>query len=245
MSDQQSAGKLEVLLTQVKETGQTLAALDAEKKLLDSSPAFRQVNTLISRARPALADNPMQDLLPALVTPPAGWRAVHASELVMAMSSLEAVLEACVLGGKIAQPDVGLAAIVDDELRDRCLDLLTREGKTDTAISAACVVLEDRIRRSAGLTPEDIGVGLVDKALGPDHGILEFDVPSAELKGIHGLYRGVIAVFKNPTSHRVVPDYDATRGGQVIGLVDLLLQMLGKAKKRRSKAEGARPTRRL
>jgi len=46
------------------------------------------------------------------------------------------------------------------------------------------------------------------------------------------LCRGVIGFFKNPTSHRVIEDYDLTRARQVVGLIDTLLQLLREAKKR-------------
>jgi uncharacterized protein (TIGR02391 family) len=121
---------------------------------------------------------------------------------------------------------------VDDELRERCTDLLTRPGKADTAVREACVVLEDRLRRAAGLGKEVIGVELVDKCLGPKEGKLVLSEISAEQQGIHQLYRGTIGFFKNPTSHRIIQEYDVTRAREVVGLIDTLLAVLRDAKPR-------------
>jgi uncharacterized protein (TIGR02391 family) len=121
---------------------------------------------------------------------------------------------------------------VDDELRERCLDLLVRPGKADTAVREACVLLEDRIRKVAGLRQDVFGVDVVDQALGQKSGVLLFSDVPAEQQGIHSLYRGVIGFFKNPTSHRLIEDYDVTRARQVVGLIDTLLCSLRDASKR-------------
>jgi hypothetical protein len=76
------------------------------------------------------------------------------------------------------------------------------------------------------------GVDLVDQALSPKSGILVFGDIAAEQQGIHQLYRGVIGFFKNPTSHRLIEDYDLTRARQVVGLIDTLVCCLRDAKKR-------------
>jgi hypothetical protein len=69
------------------------------------------------------------------------------------------------------------------------------------------------------------GVGLIDKALNPKTGVLEFQGTPPEREGLHQLFRGAMGFFKNPTSHQIA-EYDVTRARQVVGLIDVLLQML-------------------
>jgi uncharacterized protein (TIGR02391 family) len=218
-------------------------------ELADTAP--EELDTLISRARRALASAGGSENLPSYVTQEGARydkRTISKGSFLAAAVRLEAVV-ADVLGEE--EPLVAaltreveklrsdlLAAqqhsitFVDDELRERCADLLSRPGKADTAVREACVVLEDRLRHAAGLGKETFGVDLVDKCLSPKDGKLVLtDIP-AEQQGIHALYRGTIGFFKNPTSHRIIQDYDLTRARQVVGLVDTLLAVLRDAKPR-------------
>jgi len=218
-------------------------------EMADSAP--EELDTLISRARRALASGARCEDLPDYITQEGARydkRRVSKGSFLAAAVRLEAVV-ADVLGED--EPLVAtltreveklrsdlLAAqqhsitFVDDEVRERCADLLARPGKADTAVREACVVLEDRLRRAAGLGKEVIGVELVDRCLSPKDGKLVLSEIAAEQQGIHQLYRGTIGFFKNPTSHRIIQEYDVTRARQVVGLIDTLLAVLRDAKPR-------------
>ena len=245
---------LNILLAQAQATAESLRALGSDATFDYSSATFRSVNSLISEAREALEGTVAGALVPQVVNPIRLVDYAGVGDLLVAVSSLAAAVGAAkleeddgeavalreqvdALEAKLTEAEARSAYIVDDELKDRCLDLLVRPGKADTAVRDAAVVLEHRIRKAAGLGPEDYGVGLVDKALSPKTGLLDFGGPKPEREGIHQLYRGVIAFFKNPTSHQIIQDYDVTRARQVVGLIDLLLQLLRDAKRKEPTAQ--------
>jgi uncharacterized protein (TIGR02391 family) len=136
------------------------------------------------------------------------------------------------LEAKVLEAEARAVGIRDDVLHEQCFDLLLRSGRADAAVARACTVLEDRLRSVAGLGPDAYGVNLVDTALKKQTGKLVLSDVDTEQEGAQHLYRGVIGFFKNPTSHRVIEDYDLTRARQVVGLIDTLLQLLRGAKKR-------------
>jgi len=215
----------------------------------DSAP--HELDRLVDRTERALPTDPRQHDLPRRVT--AGltdfeMQLISRASFLAAAARLEAVL-ADVLGeeeplvASLTQEveklrsDLSAAqqrtiSFLDDELRERCADLLARPGKADTAVREACVVLEDRLRRAAALGKATIGVDLVDRCLSPRDGKLLLSDVTAEQQGIHQLYRGTIGFFKNPTSHRLIQEYDVTRARQVVGLIDTLLAILRDAKPR-------------
>jgi uncharacterized protein (TIGR02391 family) len=215
----------------------------------DTAP--KELDRLIQRARQALAsERRLQDVPREVTAELAKFQMQHISRasFLAAAARLEAVI-ADVLGEQEPLVDTltqeveklrsDLSAaqqktitFLDDELRERCADLLARPGKADTAVREACVVLEDRLRRAAGLAKEVIGVELVDRCLSPKDGKLVLSEVASEQQGIHQLYRGTIGFFKNPTSHRIIQEYDVTRARQVVGLVDTLLAVLRDAKPR-------------
>jgi hypothetical protein len=156
----------------------------------------------------------------------------HLSQAREDLTSKISLLEA-----RLSESESRSIAIKDDELRERCLDLLLRSGKADTAVRDATVVLEDRVRRAAQLGNEFYGTGLIDKALNPTKGALEFEGTAQEREGLYQLFRGTVGFFKNPTSHRIVADYKSTRARQVVGLIDVLLQLLQEARKTKAAGE--------
>jgi uncharacterized protein (TIGR02391 family) len=218
----------------------------------DSAP--HELDELIRRAARAIpAGDPRRGDLPRQVTEALArfdMKHISRASFLAAAARLEAVM-ADVLGEQepvVAaltqeverlRSDLSAAqqqtiTFLDDEVRERCADLLARPGKADTAVREACVVLEDRLRRAAELGKEVIGVELVDRCLSPKDGKLVLSEVAAEQQGIHQLYRGTIGFFKNPTSHRIIQEYDVTRARQVVGLIDTLLAVLRDAKPRRT-----------
>lgn len=244
MLDETGRKKLKVVLAQVRATEEILHKLPADQVLSGEHPAIETASSLTVQAREILQGTGLETLVPHYWLQP--WESVNAARAVL--SNLKVLLTVILEeeGGEVAElkaerdllkgmlAEAGLRAqnIVDDQLRDRCLDLLLRPDKADTAVREACVLLEDRIRDAAGLPAELIGADLVTRALHPENGILMLSEIKAEQEAILLLYRGVIGFFKNPTSHRIIENYDLTRARQVVGLIDLLLNLLRDAKRR-------------
>lgn len=92
----------------------------------------------------------------------------------------------------------------DKELRKRCEDILLGEDAFDRAINQATQVLEDRIKKKAGLekTPL-IGLPLVSNAIHKDFSLtkLKFsDEPDVQ-EGYANLFKGIVSIYRNPTHH--------------------------------------------
>lgn len=125
--------------------------------------------------------------------------------------------------------------ITNPTLIGKCLDSF-KDDRYEEAIFSAYKLVEEEVRNKAGLDADDIGVTLMTKALHPDTGRLVIPsckVPS-EQEGVYNLFKGAIAFFKNPISHRTVDYNDRLMAIEIISLADLLLQILSKAKPRAS-----------
>jgi len=255
MPDDASLKQMRIVLAQVRATEHALREVDAGTIFHHSNATFLRVNSLITQAKTVLQGTGLEKSVPQEVSPPSMRTGVIAADLNVAVANLAATLVAALedqdgelpalreevdsLKSQLAGAEVRSLDVVDDELRDRCLDLLMRPDKADTAVREATVILEDRIRRIARLGTDSYGVGLVDKALNPKTGSLHFGRPQREREGLHQLYRGAIGFFKNPASHRIIEDYDVARARQVVGLIDLLLFLLRDAKNEDENADSA------
>lgn len=135
---------------------------------------------------------------------------------------------------KQKDPDVhGLKleeVVKDTNLLSRCSDAFN-DGRYEEAIFSAYKLVEETVRYKAGLSDADIGVNLMSKALNPNTGKLT--IPScklpAEQDGVHSLFRGSIAFFKNPSSHRTVNYEDRLTGIKIIAFAELLLNIISTA----------------
>ena len=247
--DEEIRAQLAIVAAQARELSNTLGTssvseFDSESHLVWAYTQLR------GQALTLLADSPVAKLLPSDLYPNPTYRTVARLDMVAMAGQLATALDTLLLyepgrldqlereketlQAKLGEAETRAVTILDDELRDRCVDLLLRPGKADTVVRDACVVLEDRLRKVAGLPKGVLGVDLVDQALGQKTGVLVFSEMPAEQQGVHQLYRGVIGFFKNPPSHRLIEDYNLTRARQIVGLVDLLLSLLREAKKRKS-----------
>jgi uncharacterized protein (TIGR02391 family) len=117
----------------------------------------------------------------------------------------------------------------DAELLQRTSALI-HVGAFDEAVRNAFVLLEDRLRRSAGKEGVNMtGTRLADYALNAEQGPLakHYGQNRAEREGLHALFAGGFKLFRNPTAHRVV-DFDSIEARFILGFVNLLLHLLGK-----------------
>jgi uncharacterized protein (TIGR02391 family) len=116
--------------------------------------------------------------------------------------------------------------IRDPELRRRCEKFLRAVGDHDQAVREACVVLEDRVRKVSGLTPDDLGVGLMEKAFGGSSPHLRLAEHPEEQKGAMHIYRGVAGFYRGGTAHRLRDDFDPNEALRIVSWVDHLLILL-------------------
>lgn len=95
-------------------------------------------------------------------------------------------------------------SIEDKELHDRCGDILLGEMAFDRAINQATQILEDRIKKKAGLEKTTlIGIPLVSRAIHAkiEHTILKFSDDPDIQEGYSFLFKGIISIYRNPTHH--------------------------------------------
>lgn len=129
--------------------------------------------------------------------------------------------------------------LVDEELRERCLDLFNdfdsaaQAHRFDTVVGEATKILEDRIRRLAGFGPELSGLDLMKAAFSTPPVKLELSTYGPEQEGAHLLFRGVIGLIRNPAHHRI-EKVERERALQILGFVDYLLHLVEAAAKPRA-----------
>ncbi len=122
-------------------------------------------------------------------------------------------------------------AIKDNELRERCGDLLTAPAHFDRVINQATLVLEDRIRRRTNSDRSVFGAGLVNATINPDPSssrIIFSDIKS-EQEGYANIIRGIMQALRNETHHTVVDSFSREDALNVCGFIDRILRLIDKA----------------
>lgn len=119
---------------------------------------------------------------------------------------------------------------LDAELKRRCLPQLGAGEASpemwDNAARMALLVLEERIRRAAGIGDSTrTGSKLVNDVFGKNGTMAERFESDADREGYRDLYAGVFGVFRNRYAHRLV-DPTPEGGGALVVFVNLLLKML-------------------
>ncbi len=118
--------------------------------------------------------------------------------------------------------------IADDELRGRCEDLLAADAHHDRVVREACVILEDRIRKTIGAGKDVVGTSLMERAFSPNSGLLRLSEEDQEQVGAMHIYRGVIAFFRNAAGHNIIETYSQEDALRFVVFTDLLLAMVSK-----------------
>jgi uncharacterized protein (TIGR02391 family) len=118
--------------------------------------------------------------------------------------------------------------IQDQELRNRCSDLLTARDHFDRAVNQATLVLEDRIRRKTGFDRKLVGENLVSAAF-KDNADTVLRVASGDAEDQRGylqILRGIVPAFRNKTHHHVVKNFSREDAMRVCGFIDVLLRVV-------------------
>jgi uncharacterized protein (TIGR02391 family) len=117
--------------------------------------------------------------------------------------------------------------IRDSDLRRRCADLLAADSDHDRAISAATIVLEDRVRERSGAAPSLIGDDLMRWAFEGPTPRIPLAAHPTEQWGALNVYRGIAAFYRNGTAHRVrAEDFDPEEAARIVSWVDHLLGLI-------------------
>lgn len=122
--------------------------------------------------------------------------------------------------------------ISDDELKDRCENLILAKSNFDIAINQATLILEDRIRKKAPPPKHLVGVDLVSYAINGDLSktILQVSSKSSEQQGFADILRGFVLAFRNKTHHHIIDTFTREEALKVCGFIDILLGVIDNAK---------------
>lgn len=117
--------------------------------------------------------------------------------------------------------------IKNPELLGACLSNFN-EDDYETAILKAFRLVEIKVRQTAQLNPNDVGTDLMTKAFSTSTGKLAVKIcaTTAEKEGVHSLFRGAIALYRNPVAHRSMSYNDRIEAIQTIAFAELLLGIL-------------------
>lgn len=130
--------------------------------------------------------------------------------------------------GGSGEKEQWVKTIVDPQLRYE-IEKSGSSGNPDDLMRGAFVLLERRIRESAGLAAHHFGKDLIDAAFHPQTGLLQPVSPvPAERAGLHHLLLGVFLYYRNPIAHRPVY-YTSQSSRQVLYLIDHALELVRQA----------------
>jgi uncharacterized protein (TIGR02391 family) len=154
-------------------------------------------------------------------------RVVHA-KLGQLISYLEHMFH---VNSKIIEIGSLYNSIRDQELRNRCSDLLSAADHFDRVINQATLVLEDRIRMKSGVDKPMVGVQLVNTVLNADvsRTVLRISDNAEEHEGVCHICRGMMLTFRNPTHHHVIDKFTREDALKVCAFIDNLLQLVDQA----------------
>jgi hypothetical protein len=123
--------------------------------------------------------------------------------------------------------------IEDDELRERCGDILLAPAKFDRPINQATLVLEDRIRKKALPTQKMVGETLVNYAFNADFAktVLKVSDEPDDQRGFTNILRGIVPAFRNKTHHHIINTFTREEALRVCGFIDVLLRVVDNSSK--------------
>jgi uncharacterized protein (TIGR02391 family) len=124
--------------------------------------------------------------------------------------------------------------IQDQELRERCQDILLASANFDRPVNQATLVLEDRIRRRAQPPRRLVGENLVGYAFNDDISKTVLRVASKDAddqRGFTQMLRGIVPAFRNKTHHHIIDNFSREEAMRVCGFIDVLLRVVDNSAK--------------
>ncbi len=138
---------------------------------------------------------------------------------------------------ELSLEEMKLTSIDIDQLlsRDELRDIVRNDfigGDFESAIFKAFRLLEERVRAKAREPASSIGVNLMTAVFRPNGGVLRHPqaLVDSEKEALHGLMRGAIGWFKNPSSHRTVGYSNDQQAAHVFAFANLLLDLTDECK---------------
>jgi len=125
--------------------------------------------------------------------------------------------------------------IRDEELKNRCSDLLSAPGAYDRVIREATTVLEDRIRNKPShetlsrLIPnsaDQSGEKLVNKLFNPDNPILVISSEKDKRVAFYKVLVGIFSYLRNPYHHHIDSTTEWSWAWSSVGFIDNLLDAI-------------------
>lgn len=150
----------------------------------------------------------------------------------LVMSTLNKAIGALEAGLLPPQEPTPVLIIGDNELRQRCSDLLSAPGNYDRVIREATTILEDRIRNKcphdlfSRLIPhsaDQAGENLVNKIFAPDNPALSISSERLKRIAFHKMMLGIVSYLRNPYHHNLDPSTEWSWAWSTVGLIDRLL----------------------
>ena len=121
----------------------------------------------------------------------------------------------------------------DEELRNRCGDILLARSNFDRPINQATLILEDRIRKKARPPRRLVGENLVGYSFNADlsQTVLKISDNPDEQRGFTFILRGIVPAFRNLTHHHVTSKFTREEALRVCSFIDVLLRVVDNSTK--------------
>ena len=118
----------------------------------------------------------------------------------------------------------------DEELRERCKDLLKASKHYDRAIREATTVLDDRLKKLTGIKGM-LPQALIGKVLNPDpqKAVVVVSSDCSEQEGFFSICKGLGLSFRNPTHHNLSNKFTQQDAMKFCGFIDAILAVLKQA----------------
>ena len=129
-----------------------------------------------------------------------------------------------ILEGNLTKLLKEITPCLDKEIVEKCI----HKKDTEDIVTSAYRILEERIRKKINVGYDRSGVELVCDAFNPKTGKLFFGETDSEREGLFHLYRGSMMLWRNPSAHRFVKDYNEFETLEIVIHVNLLLNILDK-----------------
>lgn len=154
-------------------------------------------------------------------------------QVIMFIKPLIRYLEKKYVPKKISSEQINnlYDSIFDNDLKERCIDLISADNHYDRVFNQATQVLENCIKIKSNLSNTKlIGMNLVSKAIHSklDQTILVFSDDESEQEAWAALFKGIIGVYRNPSHHGF--KFECTREDAIkfCSYIDLLIKELNK-----------------